>query len=123
MKKVLLFLGVWLIGINSAVAEIYHGIDIDEVFATSDWNSKDEIKDIIDDYTLILKYNKDLTECRNTYKIDCLNELTKKIMAHFYSFNYETNLKNYNNFNINEVKKFFRILFDTFVASLRYAEN
>ena len=36
MKKVLLFLGVWLIGINSAVAEIYHGIDIDEVFATSD---------------------------------------------------------------------------------------
>ena len=46
MKKVLLILGVWLIGINSAVAEIYHGIDIDEVFATSDWNSKDEIKDI-----------------------------------------------------------------------------
>lgn len=98
MKKVLLILGVWLIGINSAVAEIYHGIDIDEVFATSDWNSKDEIKDIIDDYTLILKYNKDLTECRNAYKIDCLNELTKKIMAHFYSFNYETNLKNYNNY-------------------------
>ena len=77
MKKVLLILGVWLIGINSAVAEIYHGIDIDEVFATSDWNSKDEIKDIIDDYTLILKYNKDLTECRNAYKIDCLK-------IHFY---------------------------------------
>lgn len=49
MKKVLLILVVRLILINSAMAEIYHGIDIDEVFATSDWNSKDEIKDIIDD--------------------------------------------------------------------------
>ena len=61
MKKFILILAVFLgCTINNVQAKLYHGIDIDDVFAKSDWNSKDEIKDIIDDYSLLLQYNSEL---------------------------------------------------------------
>ena len=47
-------------GVNNVQAKLYHGIDIDDIYAKSDWNSKDEIKDIIDDYSLLLQYNSEL---------------------------------------------------------------
>ena len=40
MKKLLLILGLFLILSASANAEIYHGIDIDSVYKSSDWSSK-----------------------------------------------------------------------------------
>lgn len=50
LKKfiLILILCLWCL-INNVQAKLYHGIDIDDIYTKSDWNSKDEIKDIIDD--------------------------------------------------------------------------
>lgn len=37
----------------NARAELYHGIDIDAVYESSDWSSKEKIKELIDDYIFI----------------------------------------------------------------------
>ena len=44
-------------------AETYHGINIDKVYLQSDWSSKDKIKEIIDDYSLLLTFQKDFNDC------------------------------------------------------------
>ena len=99
MKKFILILAVFLgCTINNVQAKLYHGIDIDDVFAKSDWNSKDEIKDIIDDYSLLLQYNSELSKCADNHNLDCLNVLAEKIIKHFYYFNYEANRGNYQNY-------------------------
>ena len=99
MKKFILILAVFLgCTINNVQAKLYHGIDIDDVFAKSDWNSKDEIKDIIDDYSLLLQYNSELSKCADNHNLDCLNVLAEKIIKHFYYFNYEANMENYQNY-------------------------
>ena len=74
MKKFILILTfcLWCL-ISNVQAKLYHGIDIDDIFAKSDWNSKDEIKGIIDDYTLLLQYNSELSQCADSHKSDCLN--------------------------------------------------
>ena len=80
-------------------AELYHGIDIDEVLAQSDWSSKDKIKEIIDDYSLLLQYKNELKQCTSSdSQLNCMDELTQNIMKHFYSYNYENNIHTYQNY-------------------------
>lgn len=99
MKKFILILAMLFVcAVNNVQAKLYHGIDIDDIYAKSDWNSKDEIKDIIDDYSLLLQYNSDLSKCTEKHNLDCLNVLAEKIIKHFYYFNYEANMENYQNY-------------------------
>ena len=54
-------------------AQILHGINIDEIYNKSDWNSKGEIVAIVEDYGLMLNYQKNLENCfTSTQKISCL---------------------------------------------------
>ena len=46
-------------------AQILHGINIDEIYNKSDWNSKGEIVEIVEDYGLMLNYQKDLENILN----------------------------------------------------------
>ena len=67
-------------------AELYHGIDIDEVLAQSDWSSKDKIKEIIDDYSLLLQYKNELKQCTSSdSQLNCMDELTQNIMTVSYT--------------------------------------
>ena len=99
MKKFVLGLISILFSITNAQAEIYHGIDIDEVYSQSDWSSKDKIKEIIDDYTIWLQYNNEFTSCaKSDTQIDCMDELAENIMLRFYTSNYENNINDYRNY-------------------------
>ena len=81
MKKFIVILGIFfLFGARYVRAELYHGIDIDAVYNSSDWSSKEKIKEIIDDYTLLLEYQNTLTLCD------------------FYNGNMNNNLNIYHNF-------------------------
>ena len=71
MKKVALIFAITLLLSFKVHAETYYGIDIDKVYSQSDWSSKDKIKEIIDDYN---------------------------IMLHFYRYNYENNINDYQNY-------------------------
>ena len=95
MKKFVFVLSLLVFFSLNAQAEIYHGIDIDAVYKSSDWNNKEEIKELIDDYTLLLQYQKELDSCAD---FDCLNPISEKIMQRFYSHNLDDNLKNYHNY-------------------------
>lgn len=101
MKKLLLILGFYLILSASANAKIYHGIDIDSVYKSSDWSSKEKIKEIIDDYTLFLENKNKLLSCNQSpKKVECMNKLAENIIKHFYSGNIDNNLNNYHNYVI-----------------------
>jgi hypothetical protein len=77
-------------------AEVYHGIDIDAVYEQSDWNSTAEIKQIIDDYTLVLEYQTRLAECSKlTEPFACFNMLAKNIIIKFYVGSRDEHLKEY----------------------------
>ncbi len=99
MKKVAFaFVITFLFSLN-VNAELYHGIDIDNVFAQSDWSSKDKIKEVIDDYSLLLQYKNELKQCISSdSQLNCMDELTQNIMKHFYSYNYENNIHTYQNY-------------------------
>ena len=99
MKKFALISAFALSLSLNAYAETYHGIDIDKVYSQSDWSSKDKIKEIIDDYSLLLQYNNELKQCsEQANQFDCINNLTQNIMQHFYSHNYENNISDYQNY-------------------------
>ena len=96
MRRLFLILGLILSISTSARAELYHGIDIDAVYENSDWSSKEKIKEIIDDYTLLLQYQKEQILChQNSEKLSCLNNLAKNIITNFYVGNIKDNLDNY----------------------------
>ena len=79
--------------------EIIHGIDIEQVYSSSDWHSKEQIKTIINDYTLLLKYNQHLTQCsQNEEELNCINTLAENIITHFYKHNLNKNLNDYHNY-------------------------
>ena len=96
--------GVWVFALTmlcslNVYAETYHGIDIDKVYSQSDWSNKDKIKEIVDDYSLLLQFKKDLNQCQgNDHSIECMNQLAQNIMQHFYSHNYENNIQDYQNY-------------------------
>ena len=99
MKKFVLILGLVLSLNSNAIAEVYHGIDIDAVYNSSDWDSKESIREIIDDYTLLLQYQKKLHLCsEKVEKSSCMDTLTENIIKDFYNYNLEQNLNDYHNY-------------------------
>ncbi len=99
MKKLVLILELCLTLSTNAWAEVYHGIDIDAIYESSDWNSKDDIKQLINDYTLLLQYQKKLYLCsKEVEKLSCIDTLTENIIKNFYNYNLEQNLNNYHNY-------------------------
>ena len=99
MKKIVFILGLILSFCANARAELYHGIDIDDVYESSDWSSKEKIKEIIDDYTLLLQYRDELTRCiEDTEQSACMNKLAEDVIRYFYGGNTEDNLNKYNNY-------------------------
>lgn len=100
MKKFILILELLLAFSTSAQAEIYHGIDVDAIYNNSDWSSKDKIKEIIDDYTLLLQYQKEFEACsvEKPEVFDCYDKVAEKIINHFYAGNIDDNLNNYHNY-------------------------
>ncbi|MBR1948701.1 MAG: hypothetical protein IKA30_02785 [Alphaproteobacteria bacterium] len=99
MKIFTLMLGVFLSLITNVQANIYHGIDIDKIYEISDWNSKDDIKKLIDDYTLLLQYQKELNNCPIELPdvLDCYDKTAEKIITTLF-VQTEYNLEIYKNF-------------------------
>ena len=96
---------------NSFAVELVNGIDVDKVYNSGDWSSKEKIKDIINDYSLLLQYKQKLLLCNsNKENLSCLNELTKDIINSFYNFNKEKNIKEYYNY-VNSVSTVYGIVY------------
>lgn len=99
MKKLFLLLGAFLGLITYVRAEVYHGIDIDQVYNSSDWSSKDKIKDIINDYTLLRQYEQKSTQCsQSSDRFNCINTINEDIIKHFYNHDLNNNLSEYHNY-------------------------
>lgn len=77
-----------MFSLTNAQAEIYHGIDINEVYSRSDWSSKEKIKEIIDDYTLLCLYQTELDGCLEQAgkRFFCYNEIAEKILKNLYVY-------------------------------------
>ena len=88
MKKLFLILGIILSLNINARAEVYHGIDIDAIYESSDWSSKEKIKEIIDDYTLLLQYQKELDNCPIELPdvLGCYDKVAEKIVTNLYIY-------------------------------------
>ena len=99
MKKVALIFAITLLLSFNVHAETYYGIDIDKVYSQSDWSSKDKIKEIIDDYKLLLAYQKELNDCstQNDEIFFCYDNVTEKILKNLYVYP-ENNIKVYQQF-------------------------
>ena len=99
MKNFLLIFCIYFFSISTVSAEIYHGIDIDSVYNSSDWSSTANIKELIDDYTLLLSYQNELNSCPDILpeNLRCYDQIAKKIIAHLYMYP-EDNLKQYERF-------------------------
>lgn len=88
MKKLVLSL-IAILSLNiNAQAEVYHGIDIDAIYESSDWSSKEKIKEIIDDYTLLLQYQKELDNCPIELPdvLGCYDKVAEKIVTNLYVY-------------------------------------
>ncbi len=99
MKKFILILGLILSLVSNARAELYHGINVDEILKTGDWNSKEDVRDAIDNYVLRIQYQKKLDSCPNEVPacFSCYDEVAKGIITNFYT-NSEEFLTQYNDF-------------------------
>ncbi len=99
MKKAVLIFALTLLFSFNAHAETYHGIDIDEVYNQSDWSSKDKIKEVIDDYKLLMAYQKELYDCstQNDEILFCYSNVAEKILKNLYVYP-ENNIKVYQQF-------------------------
>ena len=96
MKKFVFILGLILSLCANARAELYHGIDIDGVYKNGDWSSKEKIKEIIDDYTLLLQYQKKLDRCPIELPevLGCYDKIAEKIVTNLYIYP-ESNIEQY----------------------------
>ena len=96
MNKFVVIFGVLLSFCTNARAELYHGIDIDAVYESSDWSSKEKIKEIIDDYTLVLQYQEELNNCPIELPevLGCCDKVAEKIVTNLYVYP-EINIKQY----------------------------
>ncbi len=100
MKKIGTILIIILLSISAAKAkEVIHGIDVDEVYNSGDWSSKEYIKQLINDYTLFIQLKKQLRKCPEDQsdKVKCIDTITQKILQNFYT-DYTINLNNYHEF-------------------------
>ena len=99
MRKFILALCFNIFLCTYATAKIYHGIDIDDVYHNGDWSSEEKIIDIIDDYTLLLEYQTELSNCQSdNLSMECLNVLAEKILNRFYAHNMEKNIADYRDY-------------------------
>lgn len=86
MKNLIFILSLIFIFTSDVYAEIYHGIDIDSVYENGDWSSKNYIKSIIDDNTLLLQYEQELKNCSYTQNsMDCYDSIAEKSYIIFIS--------------------------------------
>ena len=88
MKRFMFIFTLTMLFSFNVCAETYHGIDIDKVYSQSDWSSKDKIKDIIDDYKLLVTYQKDFNDC-STQKdgiFFCYDNVAEKILKNLYVY-------------------------------------
>ena len=101
MKKFILILVFCLAFSVNVRAELYHGIDIDEIYNSSDWSSKDKIKELIDDYTLLLQYQEEFNNCPDVLPdvLECYDKVAEKIVTNLYVYP-ETNIEKYKQFKI-----------------------
>ncbi len=99
MKRFVFIFAITLLFSFNVYAEIYHGIDIDKVYLQSDWSSKDKIKEIIDDYSLLLTFQKDFNDCstQNEEIFFCYDNIAEKILKNLYVYP-ENNIKVYQQF-------------------------
>ena len=88
MRKFIFILGLCLILGTRTNAELYHGIDIDAIYESNDWSSKEKIKEIIDDYTLLLQYQKELDNCPIELPdvLGCYDKVAEKIVTNLYVY-------------------------------------
>ena len=101
MKKFAFVLCSFLAFSVNSRAEMYHGIDIDAVYTSSDWSSKEDIKQLIDDYTLLLQYQDEFNKCPDILPdvLGCYDKVAEKIVTNLFVYP-ETNLKKYQQFKI-----------------------
>ena len=101
MKKFVFVLGLYLILGTRVNAEIYHGIDIDYIYEHNDWNSKEDIKRLIDDYTLLSQYHDEFIRCPDVLPdvLDCYDKVAEKIVTNLYVYP-KTNIEKYKQFKI-----------------------
>ena len=107
MRKCIIIIGIFLALVANARAELYHGIDIDAVYNRSDWSSKEKIKELIDDYTLLLEYEKEFKSCPDVLPdvLGCYDKVAEKIV---------TNLFVYPEHNVKEYKQLKKALSDAY---------
>lgn len=86
MKKLFLVLVFSLVLGGSAQAKLYHGVDIDHIYETGEWSSKAFIKQVIDDYTLLLQYQKEFDNCPTALPdvFSCYDKVAEKIITNLY---------------------------------------
>ncbi len=109
MKKFLIFFSFFIFIKTSSVCanNTYHGIDIDEIYNTSDWNSKEDIKNLIDNYILLTKLKNKFSNCpiNTPDSIACYDEINKQLLQNFY-IDFEENLNDYNNYKTAILKSY-----------------
>ena len=107
MRKFIFILGLCLILGTRTNAEIYHGIDIDYIYEHNDWSSKEDIKHLIDDYTLLLQYQEEFNKCPDVLPdvLGCYDKVAEKIVTDLYV---------YPEHNINEYKQLKKALSDAY---------
>ena len=109
MKKFLIFFSfVFILNIQFVKASnLYHGIDIDEIYNSSDWSSKEKIKNLVDDYMLLHQYEDKLNTCNNNLE-SCYDDIAQNIINHFCTYP-ENEIKEYNEFKKNSLKFYISI--------------
>ena len=107
MKKFLIFLIFCIfMKISSVYANnLYHGINIDEIYNSSDWNNKEDIKNIVDNYILLKKIKNKFSNCSNIIPDStvCYDEINEQLIQNFY-IDFEKKLNDYNNYKISMLK-------------------
>ena len=105
MKKFLIFFSfLFILNIQFVKASnLYHGIYIDEIYNSSDWSSKEKIKNLVDDYMLLHQYEDKLNTCNNNKLESCYDDIAQNIINHFCTYP-ENEIKEYNEFKENSLK-------------------
>jgi len=85
--------------------EIYYGIDVNEIVTKNDI-LYDNVKNTIDDYTLLLQYELEFNNCTAniTQNKNCYDDIANKILKKFYMYS-DVSVKQYENFKtvLNEI--------------------
>lgn len=109
MKKNLFFFAFCLfIQISTLQAKnLYHGIDVDEIYNSGDWKHKEDITQLIDSYMLLQKTKKDFATCPQEIPDNtiCYDNITKQLLQNFYK-DFNKNWEIYTQFKIQAEKNY-----------------